>query len=337
MITGGCGFVGSNLASTLLADGHKVTVFDNLSRRGTERNRDWLQSKNDPNLTLIQGDIRKFDEILSAVGSASHDVLIHCAGQVAVTTSVVNPREDFEINALGTFNVLEAVRAQSTRPVVLFTSTNKVYGGMEEVTVVERNGRYEYENLAGGVSEAQPLDFHSPYGCSKGTADQYVRDYCRIYDIPTIVFRMSCQYGPRQFGNEDQGWVAHFVIAAEKGRDISIYGDGKQVRDVLFVEDLVRAMRAATDNIETTRGRVYNIGGGPPNAMSLLELIALLEELVGRKIPLHFGEWRPGDQPVYVSDIHRARKDFGWSPQVSKEEGIRRLLEWVRANKEMFA
>lgn len=336
LITGGCGFVGSNLTSALLADGHAVTVFDNLSRRGTERNRDWLLAKNDPNLTFIRGDIRNFDEIRQATASQPFDVVIHTAGQVAVTTSVTDPREDFMINALGTFNVLEAVRALDRRPALLLTSTNKVYGGMEEVKVVERNGRYEYESLPEGVSEEQPLDFHSPYGCSKGTADQYVRDYARIYDIPTVVFRMSCQYGPRQFGNEDQGWVAHFVIAAEKGRDITIYGDGKQVRDILYVDDLVRAMRAATDQIETTRGRIYNIGGGPPNAMSLLELIALLEELVGRKIPVRFGDWRPGDQPVYISNIGKARNDFGWSPSISKAEGIRRLLTWVRENRELF-
>jgi CDP-paratose 2-epimerase len=337
LITGGCGFIGSNIAAKLLANGEKVTVFDNLSRAGTERNLAWLESMRTPNFEFIRGDVRDFSAIREVCESRAFDVVFHTAAQVAVTTSVLDPRSDFEINALGTFNVLEAIRLSGRKPIVFFTSTNKVYGGMEDVKIVERGGRYDYEDLPYGVPESRGLDFHSPYGCSKGAADQYVRDYSRIYDIPTVVFRMSCQYGPRQFGNEDQGWVAHFIIAAFKGRDINIYGDGKQVRDILYVEDLVRAFLMAAQNISKTAGKIYNIGGGRENTISLLELVADLENLVGRKIQLHFGPWRPGDQPVYISDIRRAAEDFGWAPSISKSEGVRKLLEWVRTNADLFA
>ncbi|MGB9690845.1 MAG: GDP-mannose 4,6-dehydratase [Candidatus Sumerlaeaceae bacterium] len=337
LITGGCGFIGSNLTAALLADGEHVTVFDNLSRAGTERNLAWLESLKAPRFRFLRGDVRDFNTLRDLLAAEDFDVVFNTAAQVAVTTSVVDPRTDFEVNALGTFNVLEAVRLSGRKPIFFFTSTNKVYGGMEDVKIVERNGRYDYEDLPHGVPESRGLDFHSPYGCSKGAADQYVRDYARIYDIPSVVFRMSCQYGPRQFGNEDQGWVAHFIIAAHKGRDINIYGDGKQVRDILYVDDLVRAFRMAAAAISKTAGKIYNIGGGRDNTISLLELVADLEQLVSRKITLHFGPWRPGDQPVYISDIRRAQEDFGWTPQISKSEGVRRLLEWVRANSELFA
>lgn len=337
LITGGCGFIGSNLTATLLREGEQVTVYDNLSRAGTERNLAWLQSLNAPGFRFVRGDVRDFAALRDLLASEDFDVVFNTAAQVAVTTSVVDPRTDFEVNALGTFNVLEAVRLSGRKPIFFFTSTNKVYGGMEDVKIVERNGRYDYEDLPFGVPESRCLDFHSPYGCSKGAADQYVRDYGRIYGIPTVVFRMSCQYGPRQFGNEDQGWVAHFIIAAHKGRDINIYGDGKQVRDILYVDDLVRAFRMAAQAIDKTAGQIYNIGGGPENTISLLELVSDLEQLVGRKIKLHFGPWRPGDQPVYISDIRRAQEHFGWQPQISKTEGVRRLLEWVRQNSELFA
>lgn len=336
LITGGCGFIGSNLTSTLLRDGDQVTVFDNLHRHGTPRNLEWLIGLDAPGFAYIKGDVRDFESIRQVFEKFRFDAVIHTAGQVAVTTSVVNPREDFEINALGTFNVLEALRVSGQKPPFLFTSTNKVYGGMEDVAIVDRGQAYDYGDLPLGVPESRSLDFHSPYGCSKGAADQYVRDYARIYDLPTVVFRMSCQYGPRQFGNEDQGWVAHFIIAAQKGKKLSIYGDGKQVRDILYVDDLVRAFRGAIQAIDTTRGKVYNIGGGRENTISLLELVAYLEEMVGRKIELSFGDWRPGDQPVYISDIRRAEQEFGWKPQISKLEGVRRLLEWVRENAGLF-
>jgi CDP-paratose 2-epimerase len=336
LITGGCGFIGSNLTARLLADGERVTVFDNLSRRGTQRNLEWLESLANPRLQFIRGDIRDFDAIREVAASEDFDVVFHGAAQVAVTTSVTNPRDDFEVNALGTFNVLEAVRASGRKPVFLFTSTNKVYGGMEDVKIVDRGNCYDYDGLPEGVPETRGLDFHSPYGCSKGAADQYVRDYARIYGIPAVVFRMSCQYGPRQFGNEDQGWVAHFVIAANKGQDINIYGDGKQVRDILYIDDLVRAFRTAAAAISKTQGRIYNIGGGRANTISLLELVEALEGLVGRKINLTFGPWRPGDQPVYISDIRLAAQEFGWEPAIPKLEGVERLLGWVRDNSALF-
>lgn len=336
LVTGGCGFIGSNLTARLLADGETVTVFDNLSRRGTSKNLDWLKSLKNPNFTFIQGDIRKFEEISRVFAQNKFDRVYHTAGQVAVTTSVVDPRTDFDINALGTFNVLEAVRLSGQKPAFLFTSTNKVYGGMEDVKIVERGNQYDYDGLPAGVPETRGLDFHSPYGCSKGAADQYVRDFARIYDLPAVVFRMSCQYGPRQFGNEDQGWVAHFIIAAHKGRDISIFGDGKQVRDILYVDDLMRAFRTALDQISTTAGKIYNIGGGRSNTISLLELIDQIESLVGRKTNLHFSDWRPGDQPVYISDVALAKQDFGWSPTISKSEGVEKLYQWVRQNDALF-
>ncbi len=335
LITGGCGFVGSNLAKTLLDEGEEVVLFDNLSRAGTEKNLKWLQDEHAGKFKFIEADIRDFTALKASM-DGGYDAVYHTAGQVAVTTSVVDPREDFEINALGTFNVLEAVRQAACDPVLIFTSTNKVYGGMEDVEVIEAGGRYTYKDLPQGADESRPLDFHSPYGCSKGTADQYVRDYARIYDMKTVVFRMSCQYGIRQFGNEDQGWVVHFVIAAHFGKSINIYGDGKQVRDMLFIEDLVRAFRLATENIAVTQGQVFNIGGGPKNVMSLLELVAHMEEVTGKTIDLKFGDWRPGDQPVFITNVSKAQKVFGWAPSISKYDGVRKLYEWVAANEGLF-
>lgn len=336
LITGGCGFIGSNLANSLLQDGHQVTVFDNLSRRGTEKNLQWLESLGNPGLRIIRGDTRDFASVRALFDEQQFDTVFHTAGQVAVTTSVENPRDDFEVNAWGTFNVLEALRLSGQKPGFLFTSTNKVYGGMEDLKIVDRGSWYDYEAMPHGIPESRGLDFHSPYGCSKGTADQYVHDYARIYDIPTVVFRMSCQYGPRQFGNEDQGWVAHFVIAAHKGNPINIYGDGKQVRDILYVDDLVRAFRQATGALQTTAGQIYNIGGGRANTLSLLELIEQLQQFTGRKIQTQYGDWRPGDQPVYISDIRKAEQDFGWKPQITKTAGVALLLEWVRSNARLF-
>src|SRR5258708_1788416 len=261
LVTGGAGFVGCHLVQDLLGDNRKVTVLDSLSRRGSERNLEWLHREHsDGDVRFVKGDVRDPQAVKSAAEDV--DAIYHLAGQVAVTSSVQDPRLDFEINALGTLNVLEAARQSPCQPVVMFTSTNKVYGGMEDVALVEKDTRYEYRDLPDGIPESRPLDFHSPYGCSKGAADQYVRDYARIYGLRTVVFRMSCIYGPRQFGNEDQGWLAHFIISAGTGAPITIYGDGEQVRDVLFVEDLVRALRGAVDKISVTAGKVYNIGGG---------------------------------------------------------------------------
>jgi len=256
---------------------------------------------------------------------------------VAVTTSVTDPRNDFEINSLGTFNTLEAARLSGNKPGFLFSSTNKVYGGMENVRVVEKESRYDYADLPEGASEEQLLDFHSPYGCSKGSGDQYVRDYARIYDLPTVVFRQSCIYGKRQFGVEDQGWVAWFVIAAITGRPISIYGDGKQVRDILFVEDLCDAYDAAFQRLPAIGGQVFNIGGGRNNTISIwMEFKPILEKLLGKKIETTRSDWRPGDQPVFISDIRKANNLLNWSPKVGAEEGISRLFTWVKENKDLF-
>lgn len=335
-ITGGAGFIGSNYAYRLLQRGEQVTIFDNLSRDGASRNLKWLEESFGPKaFRLIVADVRESARLTEAIRES--DVIVHLAGQVAVTTSVTHPRQDFEANALGTFNVLEAARLSGENPILLYASTNKVYGGMEDVPVVERPTRWEYASLPHGCPESQPLDFHSPYGCSKGTGDQYVRDYARIYGLRSVVFRQSCIYGPRQFGIEDQGWVAWMVIAAITGRQITIYGDGKQIRDVLYVDDLLNAYDAAIERIETAAGQVYNIGGGPSNAMSIwAEFGPLLESLLGRSIPVARGDWRPGDQKVFIADIRKAERDLGWKPKIGVWEGVTRLFDWVQANRAMF-
>jgi CDP-paratose 2-epimerase len=335
-ITGGAGFIGSNYVHHLLQRGEKVSVYDNLSRPGAERNLGWLRGIfGEKAFRFIHGDIR--DVTLLNQASRDADVILHLAAQVAVTTSVTQPRDDFEINALGTFNVLEAARASERKPVVIYTSTNKVYGGMEDVRVVERNTRWEYESLLEGCSESQPLDFHSPYGCSKGAGDQYVRDYARIYDLRTVVLRQSCIYGLRQFGVEDQGWVAWMIIAAVTGRPITIYGDGKQIRDILFVDDLLDLYDAALEHIDISSGQVYNIGGGPGNTMSIwTEFGPLLEKLLGQPIAVARGNWRPGDQKVFVANISKAERELGWKPKVGVEEGVGRLFAWVKKNRDLF-
>jgi CDP-paratose 2-epimerase len=335
-ITGGAGFIGSNYVCRLLERGEKVTIYDNLSRPGAARNLAWLQETfGGKAFQLVTGDVRDAELLTSS--SREADIIVHLAGQVAVTTSVTHPREDFEINALGTFNVVEAARLSGRKPAVLYASTNKVYGGMEDVRVVERGTRWEYETLPMGCPETQPLDFHSPYGCSKGSGDQYVRDYARIYDLPTVVLRQSCIYGPRQFGVEDQGWVAWMIIAALTDRPLTIYGDGKQIRDVLHVSDLLDAYDAAIARLDHVKGQVYNLGGGPGNTMSIwTEFGPLLEKLLGRPIPVALGDWRPGDQKVFVADIRKAERELDWKPKVGVEEGVGRLFEWVQKNKELF-
>jgi CDP-paratose 2-epimerase len=332
VVTGGAGFVGSHLVDNLVQDGHHVTVFDAFVRRGSEYNASWLRARHpDERLTIVRGDVRDAQAVEKVVRSA--DVIYHVAGQVAVTLSVDDPRADFETNALGTLNVLEGARRSGRRPAVIFTSTNKVYGGMDGVATVEEGRRYRYRDLPLGIAESQPLDFHSPYGCSKGAADQYVRDYGRIYGLPTVVFRMSCIYGPRQLGTEDQGWVAHFVIAALTDQPITIYGDGKQVRDILFVSDLVRAFRLAVAHLDRTAGEVFNIGGGASNTMSVwAEFGEMLADLKSKRLEARFSDWRPGDQPCYVSDIRKAAELMGWRPLVDKETGIRQLWEWAASN-----
>ncbi|MCX6054933.1 MAG: GDP-mannose 4,6-dehydratase [Chloroflexi bacterium] len=336
LITGGAGFIGSNYAARCLERGEKVVLFDDLSRAGSKLNLEWLESVfGNESFKLIIGDVRDTELITAAVNKASR--VLHLAAQVAVTTSVLNPRTDFEINALGTFNTLEAARISGNQPAFVFASTNKVYGGMENMRVVELETRYDYEDLPNGASEEQLLDFHSPYGCSKGCGDQYVRDYYRIYDLPTVVLRQSCIYGTRQFGIEDQGWVAWFVIAAITGKPISIYGNGKQVRDILSISDLLDAYDHAFEELPKIGGQVFNIGGGRNNTISIwLEFKPILEKMLGRKIDVTWADWRPGDQPVFISDIRKAESLLNWHPKINFEEGIAILFDWVNQNRKLF-
>ncbi len=335
-ITGGAGFIGSNYVDRLLERGERVTIFDNLSRSGSKCNLEWLQDKYGKNaFQLVMGDVRDQDLLVSSCRDA--EIIFHLAAQVAVTTSVIDPREDFEINAQGTFNVLEAARQNKQSPIVVYASTNKVYGAMNEIGVVEESSRWRYADMPFGIPESHPLDFHSPYGCSKGSGDQYVRDYARIYDLPTVVLRQSCIYGPRQFGIEDQGWVAWMIIAAVTGRPLTIYGDGKQIRDVLNVNDLLDAYDAAVGNISTTRGSVYNLGGGPTNTLAIwMEFGTLLEKLMGRSLTVLHSNWRPGDQRVFVADIRKAEREMGWKPRINVEAGVTALYDWVIKNRELF-
>jgi CDP-paratose 2-epimerase len=335
LITGGAGFIGINCAAYFSKLEAEVILFDNLSRRGAEENASWLMQKHPCH--LVRGDIRNVDELAQLFRQeGTFDLILHLAAQVAVTTSVANPREDFEINVWGTFNLLEAARLFNPRAVFIYASTNKVYGGMEDLRIGEVAGRYAYLDRPGGIKETRPLDFHSPYGCSKGAADQYCRDYHRIYGLRTVVMRQSCIYGYHQFGIEDQGWVAWFCIATLLDRPITIYGDGKQVRDVLFVDDLVSLYDTAYKNIELTSGKIYNVGGGPEHTLSLHELLGQLEVLKGGKIPVRYDDWRPGDQKVYVSNIHRAEAELGWTPQIPAMEGVARLYDWVGRNRDLF-
>jgi CDP-paratose 2-epimerase len=331
LITGGAGFVGTNLAHRLLSSGHSVLLFDNLSRPGVERNLQWLRETHGKLVQIEVSDVRDTYALSKAVKRASQ--VFHFAAQVAVTTSLIAPIEDFEINARGTLNLLEALRILKDPPPLVFTSTNKVYGGLEEIILVENGARYEPKDpliRKRGIGEDRPLDFHSPYGCSKGTADQYVLDYVRTFGLPAVVLRMSCIYGPHQFGTEDQGWVAHFLIRALGDRPITLYGDGMQVRDVLFVDDLIDAFLLAQENMDAVAGQAFNIGGGPSNAISLLELINLIHELHGERPLIKMDKWRPGDQRYYVSDTRRFQAVTDWSPQVNVCEGVRRLYQWLQ-------
>jgi CDP-paratose 2-epimerase len=330
LVTGGAGFIGTNLADRLLSAGQRVRVLDNLSRPGVERNLEWLRERHGAGLEVMIGDL--CEPAVAAGAVRGVESVFHLAAQVAVTTSLEDPLLDFDVNLIGTLNVLEAARMQARSPAVIFTSTNKVYGGLGDVELHDTGRRYE--PLASvlrrrGISEARPLDFCTPYGCSKGAADQYVLDYAKSYGLRTAVFRMSCIYGPHQCGNEDQGWVAHFAIRALEGEPITLYGDGHQVRDVLFVEDLVDAFLLARESIDSLSGRAYNIGGGPKNAVSLLEVIERIGEL-GSETEVEFGAWRQGDQRYYVTDTRRFQDETGWRPRVSAEEGIEHLYSWLR-------
>ncbi|MGH7797319.1 MAG: GDP-mannose 4,6-dehydratase [Candidatus Binatia bacterium] len=338
LITGGAGFIGSNVANYYLTQGCRVVIFDNWSRNGCSQNLVWLRTNaRSRNLVILDGDVRHPTNRLRTEIESS-DALFHFAAQVAVTTSVAEPRYDFEVNAQGTFNLLELVRlSHGKRPVVFYSSTNKVYGGLEGVAILEGANAYSFRDLPNGIAEDCLLDFHSPYGCSKGAADQYVIDYSRIYKLQTVTFRQSCIYGPRQFGVEDQGWVAWLIIAAVLQLPFTIYGTGKQVRDILFIDDLVDAFDLAWSNVDKAAGQVYNIGGGPVNAVSLSMIVDYLKKEVNPSMTIRHSRWRPGDQSVYVSDITKARKQLGWSPKVFWMEGVARLVHWIRRNKEKIS
>ena len=331
VITGGAGFIGANLADRLAGEGRRVLVYDSLRRPGVEHNLAWLRERHGDRVAAEIADVRDADVLRDAVGRAER--VFHLAAQVAVTTSVGDPVTDFEVNARGTLNLLEALRAAPEPPPLVFTSTNKVYGGLRGLSFGAGPDGYRPDDAAvgaRGVGEDQPLDFCSPYGCSKGAADQYVLDYARIYGLPATVFRMSCVYGPRQFGTEDQGWVAHFLLRALRGEPITIYGDGRQVRDVLFIDDLVEALLLAQARIGEAAGRAFNIGGGPDNAISLLRLLDLIARLNRSRPEVAFGPWRPGDQVYYVSDIRAFRAVTGWRPSVAVEGGVTRLWRWLQ-------
>jgi len=334
LITGGAGFIGCNLAHRLLSSGQRVRVLDNLSRSGVERNLRWLRDTHGDLLEAEIADIRDVGAVRRAVHGTRQ--VFHFAAQVAVTTSLEDPGHDFSVNARGTLNLLEAVREQDEPPPLVFTSTNKVYGGLDDIRLAETDERYEPVDQVvrqNGIGERRRLDFHSPYGCSKGTADQYVTDYARSFGMRTAVFRMSCIYGPHQYGNEDQGWVAHFLIRAMEGRPLMIYGDGKQVRDTLFVEDLVDAFLLAQKHMATISGRAFNIGGGAANTVSLLELLDLIGELHGERPEIAYHDWRVGDQRYYVSDTAQFQSATGWAPKVDVATGVRRLYEWLRQSR----
>jgi len=334
LITGGAGFVGINLAARYLEKGHNVTIFDNFSRHGSKFNLQWLK-QNYPQIEVIKGDVRDEEEV-DKFFEKKADIVFHLAAQVAVTTSVSKPKEDFEINARGTLNVLEAIRKSKSDPAFIFSSTNKVYGGMEKTKFVEREQDYQYQDFPLGINENFNLDFHSPYGCSKGTADQYTRDYARIYGMKTLVFRKSCIYGPHQFGIEDQGWIAWFISRIVQNKKITIYGNGKQVRDILFVDDLCDAYESASEKINRTKGQVYNIGGGVKNQVSLLKALDIISKSLNINANLSYKEVRPGDQKVYISDIRKAKNDFDWEPKTEMNNGIKKLCEWITKNKEKF-
>ena len=337
LITGGAGFIGCNLAQRLLADpSARVRIFDNLSRVGVESNLEWLHTlEGAERLEFVKGDIRNAPAVASAARKATE--IYHLAAQVAVTSSVENPREDFEINVGGTLNVLEAARLSSERPFVLFTSTNKVYGSLPRIPVEVERTHYR----AGipdfcGVNEEEPLDFHSPYGCSKGAADQYVRDYARIYRMSTVVFRMSCIAGPRQFGTEDQGWVAHFLYSTLDRKPITVYGDGFQVRDVLHVYDLIDAMGAVRAHLPRTGGEIYNLGGGTVRAVSVVEMLDAIERSTGVSPSLCYSEVRPGDQPLYIADTSKLAAHTGWSPRRSLNDTLADIYGFWRGHRSLL-
>jgi CDP-paratose 2-epimerase len=337
LITGGAGFIGVNTSLTFFKRGWNVSILDNLSRKGADSNLEWLQEICDSRIDFYPIDVRDFDKVKDVMKITKPDMVLHLAAQVAVTTSYLNPREDFEINALGSFNILESIRLFSPETFVLYASTNKVYGGMEDIPVILRENGYHFLDMNYGVSEKQPLDFHSPYGCSKGVADQYTIDYARIYNLNSCSFRQSCIYGTRQFGIEDQGWVAWFTIAATLEKPITLYGDGWQTRDVLNVKDLALAYISAWDHRHEISGQAFNIGGGPNNTLCLRDLLGYLESELDLKISPQFASARPGDQPVFVCDIRKAKDILQWSPTINVYDGVTELIDWVRENINLFS
>lgn len=332
LITGGAGFIGTNIATYFLKQRSTVTVLDNFSRKGSKINAQYLL-ENYPRVSVIADDVRNFAAMKRYI--KYHDVIIHLAGQVAVTTSILNPRADFESNLLGTVNILEAARIAGHKPAIIYASTNKVYGKLRG-KIVQKGKRYINSAFPNGVSEIEPLDFYSPYGCSKGAADQYVHDYARIFGIPTVVLRQSCIYGTHQFGVEDQGWLAHFLIQAMFDKPLTIYGTGHQVRDVLYIADLVSLYDNVLQNINRVQGEVFNVGGAKTRSVSLLELIAFLENMMKKKIKVTFSAKRPGDQDFYISNNAKAKKLLGWIPKVHYKKGIPKMYEWAKANKDLL-
>lgn len=335
LITGGCGFLGSNLAFDAMARGDELVVFDNLYRSGSRENLAWLQTQG--RFIFDHGDIRNQNDITRIIHAFKPDAIFHLAGQVAMTTSISNPRMDFEVNVMGTYNLLEAVRNHAPQATVVYSSTNKVYGDLEQYTYVETDTRYECVEHPNGINEQTQLSFHSPYGCSKGAADQYMLDYARIFGLKTVVLRHSSMYGGRQFATYDQGWVGWFcqkAIETSKGllKDpFTISGSGKQVRDVLHGDDMKRLYMAVVNHIDRAKGQAFNVGGGIENSLSLLELFALLEQIANVKLSYIKLPVRESDQRVFVSDLAKAKELLNWQPMVSAQEGVARMVEWVRA------
>ena len=330
LITGGAGFIGCNIADALAGAGHDVRLYDSLARPGVERNLAWLRARHGARIEPVVADIRDEDEVRRA--AADVQAVFHMAAQVAVTTSLGDPREDFEINLRGTLNLLDALRLRGEAVPLVFASTNKVYGDLADIDLVLDGDRYlprDHGIRASGIGESRPLDFHTPYGCSKGAADQYVLDYARSFGVPSAVIRMSCIYGLRQMGTEDQGWVAHFLIRALAGEPVTLYGDGCQVRDILDVSNAVEAYLEAWRRIDRISGRAFNLGGGTANSVSLRQLLAHIAALVGRDVPVRHEPWRAGDQRYFVADMTAAREALGLSPPVPWREGVARLADWL--------
>ena len=334
LITGGCGFLGSNLASEVLSRGEELFIVDNLYRHGSYENLKWLMNQGD--FTYIHSDIRNANDVETVIKSTKPDVIFHLAGQVAMSTSLENPRMDFEVNAMGSLNVLESVRKYSPDSIIIYSSTNKVYGDLEWVRYEETNTRYITPDFPNGFPENIALDFHSPYGCSKGTADQYMLDFYRMFGIKTVVFRHSSMYGGRQFATYDQGWVGWFCQKALETKlgtlaePFTISGTGKQVRDVIYVDDMITLYFQAVEKIDSAKGQAFNIGGGIENSLSLLELFSILENELGIKLAYTKLPWRTSDQKVFVANVDKAKQTFGWNADINKNSGIKMMLDWLR-------